>query len=53
MTSITASEDTKFKRYLKLEEERRMRDWSWTLEEDIALLRGFQIYGNIQYHLFI
>ncbi len=44
MTS-NCTEDTKFKKYLGLQEEKRKRGIKWTHEEDIAMLRGYQIYG--------
>ena len=33
-------------RYLKLEKEKKARDGKWTHEEDIQLLRGYQVYGE-------
>ena len=44
MTS-NCTEGTKFKKYLGLQEEKRKRGIKWTHEEDIAMLRGYQIYG--------
>jgi hypothetical protein len=44
MTS-NCTEDTKFKKYLSLQEEKRKRGVKWTHEEDVAMLRGYQIYG--------
>lgn len=39
-------EGTKFKSYLKLMKERGRNQRKWTLEEDIDLLKGFQVYGD-------
>jgi hypothetical protein len=45
-TSINSSDENKFKKFLKLEKEKKLRDHKWTHEEDLKLLRGFQIYGE-------
>jgi len=46
MTLSNAPDENKFKRYIKLDREKRVRDMKWTHNEDLNLLRGFQIYGE-------
>jgi hypothetical protein len=45
MTSISAKEASKFKRYAALEKNSKGRE-KWSHEEDLDLLRGYQIYGD-------
>jgi len=39
-------DDTKFKKYLQLRQEKKLRDNKWSHDEDMNLLRGYQTYGE-------
>lgn len=50
MTSLSAKEASKFKRYAALEKGNKGRE-KWSHEEDLDLLRGYQIYGQDKWPL--
>jgi hypothetical protein len=46
LVNAVGPEGDKFKKYVKLMRERGKSQPKWTLEEDIDLLKGFQVYGD-------
>lgn len=52
---FSGEENTKFQRYRELEMENKIHNVSkkWTKEEELSLLRGFQIFGNKWSHLLL
>eukprot|EP01035_Chromulina_nebulosa_P027310 gene27310-35890_t len=46
MTALSAPESNIFKTYQRMDAEYRNRDLKWSHEEDCALLRGFQTFGD-------
>lgn len=46
LINAAGSEGEKFKKYVKQMKERGKSQPKWTLDEDIDLLKGFQVYGD-------
>lgn len=45
------AEGDRFRKYLKLLKDRKRNIRNWTLEEDIDLLKGFQVFGSDKWHM--
>jgi hypothetical protein len=47
----TSADGEKFRRYVDLKRERKRNIRNWSIDEDIDLLKGFQLFGSDKWHM--